>query len=223
MSELLCFTLSSLNNSIIKKTLHHFLQVYGLSFAATYGSFKWVSLSASYVAINRKASGRRINKLNCCCLYKISTYSHLSIVAVRGSWMYGLSRSRSHEHHDYNWQLCRHLFISILTPLYAWCEEPRPLGLSAQRNQTAQKSAEIVELHVHCPQHLATFCFNFALLKSGSRHSDGFWSWPSELPRTTAAGNVVESKTGNGASCWSISPREWSPSLSFPLCNAAIP
>lgn len=115
MSELLCFTLSSLNNSIIKKTLHHFLQVYGLSFAATYGSFKWVSLSASYVAINRKASGRRINKLNCCCLYKISTYSHLSIVAVRGSWMYGLSRSRSHEHHDYNWQLCRHLFISIFS------------------------------------------------------------------------------------------------------------
>lgn len=150
MSELLCFTLSSLNNSIIKKTLHHFLQVYGLSFAATYGSFKWVSLSASYVAINRKASGRRINKLNCCCLYKISTYSHLSIVAVRGSWMYGLSRSRSHEHHDYNWQLCRHLFISIFsrrtqtqTHTQAKCSEPAAkfghsflLFHSVQRNPT---------------------------------------------------------------------------------------
>lgn len=45
---------------------------------------QWASVSASYVAINpgRPSSGRWINKLSCCCLYKISTYSHLSIVVV---------------------------------------------------------------------------------------------------------------------------------------------
>jgi len=43
--------------------------------------------------------------------------------------MYGLSQSRSHEHYDHNWQLCRHLFIFIFLDethanTQAKCTEP---------------------------------------------------------------------------------------------------
>jgi len=82
--------------------------------------------------------------------------------------------------------------ICILTPFYAWCEELRPTRLISPEKSNSRRvggSPRWVgrwEMELHCPQHLATFCFNFALSKSGSRHSNGLLmlaKWIATVPQ----------------------------------------